>query len=114
MSLAISYESIGQTCVTCYCSGAQVNTPSKMSTNNTVTACADGNEIECVPVQIRGNIATVVVKGFVTLPYTGSAPSVGLCSLASSGIGKVKVLEGARKYVVFNVDTLKKTVTFCL
>ncbi len=112
--MLISYESIGQVCVTCYNSGVQVNQPCKMSTNCSIVACQDTNEIEGVVIASRGSLATVAIKGFVTLPYTGTAPTVGYCSIGATGTGKVKVVDGARKYVVFNVDTNKKTVTFCL
>ena len=112
--MAISYDSIGQLCVTCFSSGAHLNEPCKICANNTVTACQDANEIEGLVVAAKGNLVTVVIKGFVTLPYIGSAPTVGYCPIAAAGSGKVKTLEGAREYVVFNVDTSKKTVTFCL
>ena len=112
--MSISYESIGQVCITCYCSSAGVNHPCKVSSNHTVVSCADGDEIEGVVVAKHSNLATVAVKGFVTLPYTGSAPNVGHCPLASAGSGKVKVSDGAREYLVVNVDTPKKYVTFCL
>ena len=112
--MSISYNNIGQVCVTCYNNSVQINQPCKISTNSSITTCADGNAIEGVVIATRGGIATVVVKGFVTLPYLGSAPSPGYCPLAAAGSGKVKKQDGAREYLVFHVDTSKKTVTFCL
>lgn len=112
--MSISYNSIGQVCITCYNSGVQVNQPCKMSTNNTVAACQDENAIEGVVVAGNNSLATIAVKGFVTLPYSGNAPTLGFCPLAASGTGKVKKLEGAHEYLVCSVDTSKKTVTFCL
>ncbi|MBQ6430904.1 MAG: hypothetical protein IJJ99_03390 [Oscillospiraceae bacterium] len=112
--MLISYDSIGQVCVTCQNSGVQLNQPCKMSTNCTITACQDADDLEGVVVATRGNLATVAVKGFVTLPYTGTAPNLGYCPIAATGTNKVKKLEGAREYVVFSVDSNKKTVTFCL
>lgn len=112
--MAISYESIGQVCVTCNNSSVSSNMPCKIATNNTITACADGNEIHGVVISTRSNIATVAIRGFVTLSYSGTAPTLGYCSLAASTNGKVKVLEGARERLVVHVDTYKKTVTFYL
>lgn len=112
--MSISYDSIGQVCVTCYNSGVQVNQPCKISTNFSIAACQDTDDIAGVVVAARSNLATVAIRGFVTLPYTGTAPTVGYCPIAATGTGKVKMLEGAHEYVVLNVDTNKKTVTFCL
>ena len=112
--MAIAYDSIGQVCVTCFAGGLQVNAPCKLAANNFVAACTDGDAIEGVVLVLKDNIATVAVKGFVTLPYAGNAPTLGYCPLAGNGQGKVKMLAGAREHLVFNVNTTKKTVTFCL
>ncbi len=112
--MSISYDSIGQVCVTFQNSGAHINQPCRISASNTVSACLDTNNIDGVVVAARSNLVTVVIKGFVTLPYTGSAPQVGYCPIAATGTGKVKMLEGAREYLVVQVDSNKKYVTFCL
>jgi len=112
--MSISYDSIGQVCITCFNNGANVNQPCKMSTNNAVTACDDTDGFVGVVVAARGNLATVAVKGFVTLSYSGTAPNIGYTPIAATGVGKVKQFEGAREYLVVNVDTSKKHVTFCL
>ncbi|MBQ3357027.1 MAG: hypothetical protein IJG45_07960 [Oscillospiraceae bacterium] len=112
--MSISYNSIGQVCITCYNNGAQVNQPCKMNANNGVSACQDTDAIAGVVVAARGNLATVAVKGFVTVSYSGDAPALGFSPIAATGMGKVKQLEGAHEYLVVSVDTAKKTVTFCL
>lgn len=112
--MAISYESIGQVCITCTNSGVAENAPCKINFNNSISSCLDGNAIHGVVVAARGNLATVAVSGFVTMPYSGTAPTLGFCPIAGAGSGKVKKLDGAREYLVVNVDTAKKTVTFYL
>ena len=112
--MAISFQYIGQVCITCFNSGVHVDQPCKISTNCSIAACVDGNPIDGVVVAQSNNLATVAVKGFVTLAYTGSTPTLGFCPLAAAGNGKVKKLEGAHEYLVCNVDTIKKFVTFCL
>ena len=112
--MSISYDSIGQVCVTCMGIGPQINAPCKISTNNTVAICVDGDAINGVVVTKNNNLTTVAIRGFVTLPYQGDAPVHGYCPLAAAGNNKVKKLVGAREYLVFQVDTTKKTVTFCL
>lgn len=112
--MSISYNNIGQVCVTCHNTSVQINQPCKVVSNCAVTTCSDGNAFDGVVVATRSNLATVVIRGFVTLSYLGGAPSLGYCPLASAGGSKVKTMEGAREYLVFHVDTSKKTVTFCL
>lgn len=112
--MSISMNSIGQVCVTCLNTNVQINQPCKVTANNTVAACAEGNTIEGVVVAERNHLVTVAVRGFVTLPYIGTAPTLGYCPIVAAGNGKVKKLDGAREYQVFSIDTAKKTVTFCL
>lgn len=112
--MAISYESIGQVCITCTNSGAAENVPCKIIYNNSISSCLDGNAIHGVVVATRGSLATVAISGFVTLPYTGTAPTLGFCPLAAASSGKVKKLDGAHEYLVISVDTTSKTVTFLL
>ena len=112
--MLISYDSIGQVCVTCMGSGPQINSPCKISTSNTIAICVDGDPIDGVVVARNSNLSTVAIRGFVTLPYFGEAPTCGYCPLAAAGPNKVKVMENAHQYQVFQVDTLKKTVTFYL
>ena len=112
--MAISYDSIGQVCVTCMGVSPLLNAPCKFNASNNITVCTEGDQIDGVLVAKSNTLSTVAIKGFVTLPYAGSAPTVGYCPLAVSGNTKVKVQEGAREYLVVQVDTLKKTVTFYL
>ncbi|MFR4994272.1 MAG: hypothetical protein ACLTCV_06405 [Oscillospiraceae bacterium] len=87
------------------------NTVCKMHANDTVAACAAGNDFIGVVVGKRDGLACVQVAGFVTLHYTGTtAPTVGECALAGDGKGGVAVTENAKKYRVLRVDTAAKTV----
>jgi len=112
--MSISYDSIGQVCITCLSNGVQVNQPIKLISNNSVSPCVDGDAIEGVVAATHANLSTVAVKGFVTLTYVGATPTLGYCPLAAAGNGKVKKQDGARDYLVVDVETNKKTVTFCM
>ena len=61
---------------------------------------------------------TVQHEGFITVTYTGSAPSVGQAELACNGSGGVKLVATpgtpGKKYLVVNVDTSGTKVTFKL
>ena len=95
-------------------SSVKVNSPVKLSSNDTVSACAAGNAICGVAVNADAGYAGVQLLGFVTLPYTGPAPSVGLSSLCADGTGGVKTGDVGKKYLVTNVNTEKSTVSFML
>lgn len=113
--MAISYDSIGQECVTARCSSSvPAGYPCKFTTSNTVSACSDANAFHGIAMAQNGNLVTLAVRGFVTLPYSGSAPTVGYCPLAAASAGKVKKLEGAKEHLVVCVDISKSTVTFLL
>lgn len=110
--MAIFHQELGQVCTTMYLQGSAAdNTVCKMHANDTVAACAAGNDFIGVVVGKRDGLACVQVAGFVTLHYTGTtAPSVGECALAGDGKGGVTVTENAKKYRVLRVDTTEKTV----
>ena len=102
--MAIFHQELGQVCTTMYLQGSAAdNTVCKMHANDTVAACAAGNDFIGVVVGKRDGLACVQVAGFVTLHYTGTtAPTVGK--------GGVAVTENAKKYRVLRVDTAAKTV----
>ena len=110
--MAIFHQELGQVCTTMYLQGSAAdNTVCKMHANDTVAACAAGNDFIGVVVGKRDGLACVQVAGFVTLHYTGTtAPTVGECALAGDGKGGVAVTENAKKYRVLRVDTAAKTV----
>lgn len=113
--MAISFDSIGQECVTATSTSTiSANTPCKFLASKHVGACADGNAIHGICIRQEGSLVTLQIKGFVTLPYSGSAPTVGFCSLAAAASGKVKKLENAKEYLVVDVNTTNSTVTFLL
>ncbi len=89
------------------------NSPVKMSSSETVAACAGGEEFCGFAVDCGNGFASVQLCGAVTAPYTGTAPSVGYETLAGSG-DKVTVSDSGREYLVIAVDTTASTVTFLM
>ncbi|MBN2435589.1 MAG: hypothetical protein JXK07_10030 [Spirochaetes bacterium] len=92
----------------------------KISTNLTVALCDEEDNFRGVVVTIdHGNeVCAVKERGYVTLPYTGSAPSVGeAVELVANGDGGVKTPaspDTGKRYPVVDVDTEANTVTFKL
>lgn len=113
--MAISFHSLAQDCVTFRSTAAVTeNTVCKVSANGTVNTCSAGEAFCGVAADSKNEQAAVIVRGFVTLPYTGSNPTLGYCTLCANGSGGVKTAEGAREYLVVQVDTAAKTVSFLL
>ena len=92
----------------------KANTPVKVSKNDTVAPCSAGNAVCGVAVNLHAGYAGVQLSGFVTLPYTSTAPTLGFSALCADGTGGVKVGDAGRKYLVTNVNTEKQTVSFML
>lgn len=85
-----------------------------MADNLTVKPCASGNKLVGVCVNVRGEYACVQLDGYVTLDYTGMAPTVGYCALAADGKGGVSTSSGGKEYLVTDVDSAKKKVGIIL
>lgn len=97
--------------------GTDENKPVKITANKTAGLATDGDNFYGVIETISEDNAVCVVKkrGIVTLPYSGSAPSLDNVQLAANGAGGVKTGTGANKYyTVLDVDTTNTEVTFDL
>ncbi len=110
----IQYQGIGAVVVTAKHENVKVGEAVQYSASDTVKVPAAGGAFHGVCVFEKNGEASVQVGGFVTLPYTGTAPTVGYCTLAANGTGGAAVTAGSRSYLTVAVDTSEKTVTFCL
>ena len=118
--MAISFGAIGERYVTFLAgSGAEAGVLCKVTGNAEVGACASGDCFCGVVTQVRGGTASVLMGGYVELPYTGTAPAAGFAELVADGAGGVRVpaaataskpAEMGRSYLVVRVDTAGKTV----
>ena len=109
------YEQIGQVCATFASRGESApGQVCSICNNDTVELCG----VECdfcgIVAQSHGDYVSVIVKGFVTVPYTGSDPSVGYVSLSGDGTGNIRTCPDANSYLITKVDTVNKTVTILL
>jgi hypothetical protein len=97
--------------------GTDEGKPAKISDNKTAALAADGDEFYGTIQSISEDEAVCVIKnrGIITLPYTGTAPSVGYGDLVANGAGGVKKGAGTNQmFWIFDVDTTNGTVTFDL
>ena len=103
--MAITFGEIGKQYVTFESDDAEAGQVCKMSANGTVTVCEEDDGFIGVVDSIRGGFASVVLNGYVELPYSGTAPSVGFATLLADGEGGVCADEDGREYLIVNVDT---------
>lgn len=110
----VSFEEIGA--VTATFLATEDVTPGevvKISANGQVDACAAGEAFCGLALSNRKGFAGVQVKGFMTLPISGSV-SLGQVVLAADGTGKVKTATTGVTALVVSVDTDAGTAVVCL
>ena len=86
----------------------------KMDNNLTVAPCNSGDAFIGTAINVKNEYACVQLDGYVTLAYTGTAPTVGYCALVADGKGGVKIADTGREYLVTDVDTVNKTAGIIL
>ena len=89
-------------------------TPVKMTANGKVAAAVAGDRFIGTCVYTRCGFAAVQVEGYVTLPYTSTAPTINYAKLVADGNGGVKTDTNGSEVVVLSVDTTAKTVGFIM
>ena len=86
----------------------------KVCGSGTVGPCSDGDDFCGVADTVRGGRCGVVLRGFVTVPYSLPAPALGYVGVAADSTGGIKAAQSGRKCLVVGVDTVKKTVDLLL
>ena len=112
--MKVSFDGIGDSLITFMNDGVKKGEICKVGAAGTVAPCAAGNAFDGLAVFAEGEYAGVRLRGFVTAPYTGTAPAVGRAVLAANGSGGVKTAENGNTYIVVDKDTVNKTVTFLM
>ena len=115
--MSISFGGVGELCVT-FKAAASVTkgSPVKMSANDTVAICSTGDRLMGVAIDVKDDgYCTVQLNGYVTMKYSGTAPTVGYAVLGANGTGGVKtVSSGGGEHLILNVDTTGSTVGFII
>ena len=111
----ICHENEGQLCTTFQFTGEMtVGAPCTMAYSNIIKASDADEAFVGIIASVRGNIASVIMRGLVTVGYSGNMPSIGFTALVADGTGKVKMGESGNTYAIVAVDTNAKTVTFLI
>lgn len=85
-----------------------------LNNNGIVKKAVADKDIHGVCVSNNGTVVGVQLKGSVTLPYTGTAPTVGYCVLQTAGNNAVKAASNGQAYLVLSVNTDSQTTTILL
>ena len=118
--MKLSYEGIGQWAATFACDHLAEGELVKISANGTVSTCSDGESFcgMVLSVSRGGDACAVALGGLVTAGYTETAPELGWemgwSGLSADGEGGVQADADGSTYLVVDVDTTAKTVTFVL
>lgn len=108
--MAITFGAIGKQYVTFASDDAAEGQVCKMSANGTVTACDEDDAFIGVVESIRGGFASVVLNGYVELPYSGTAPDLGYAILAADDAGGVAEAEAGRTCLIVTIDSTNGTL----
>ena len=110
----VSFEDIGAVIATFAQDGVKPGQVVKITANGEVGACSANDAFAGQAQSVRGGFAGVQVKGFLTLPITGSV-ALGRVSLAADGTGGVQTAStGGVPALVVSVDAAAKTAVVCL
>lgn len=109
--MKVSYQEVGIETVTFPNKRATEGKLVKITTDGTEN-CADGDKFAGLVHTAEPMYASVQLHGFVTVPYSGTAPSYGFVNLLADGTGGVKVGSTGRSHLVVNVNRTAGTVTF--
>ena len=113
--MTISYEGAGQLCVIMRRDeDVTAGIPCVVTKNDCVSIADAEDQFAGVVANVNGSLASVIVRGFVTVAYSGPNPTAGICKLLADGNGKVMKSDAGRDYLVTCVDMAGKTVTFLL
>ena len=114
--MKVSDEGIGQWAATFACGQVSEGEMVKVSASGEVSACSDGDSFcgQVLSVGRDGSACAVALGGMVTAGYTGTAPELGWSILVGDGSGGVKTATTGHSYLVVDVDSDAKTVTFAL
>jgi hypothetical protein len=112
----VSYEGIGEKAVTMKAAdGLATGMLSKISQSDTAAACGEGDVFHGKALSVREGYAVIQLDGFVSAPYTGTAPQRATGPGVRRGRSVRPCGRGERQsMLVVSVDSTAKKVTFRL
>ncbi len=113
--MSISFKGINEQVVTFAIEAElEVGTLVTMSESATVKACESGDLFVGVVVSSHGNIAAVQTNGYISLPYSGTAPALGITALSAADAKTAAADTSGRTVTVIELDEASKTAGILL
>ena len=114
--MEISFEGIGQVAVTfAAADGVQPGMAVALTADSTVGVGKGGDGLCGVVLTAKNGTAAVQVGGMVQVGYSGTAPAIGMNTVAVDGSGKIKtVTSGGVSCMVVSVNTADSTAVIKL
>ena len=89
--MSISFKGFNEQVITFKVQGdVEVGTLVKMCESETVEPCTNGDNFIGIAVSVNGDIAAVQTGGYIGLPYSGAAPSLGSASISAANATQIK------------------------
>ena len=108
--MSVSYEGIGYLAVTLPNRNCTVGQLCTLNLSGQGVNAGDGETFLGVVEAVDGKKMAVQIEGFVTMKYSGTAPSLGYVKLSSNGNGGVRVNNAGREYLVLECNNDTSTV----
>lgn len=116
--MSISFKGYGENVLTFNTTLTKVGIPVMVSSDCRVVEATTDRDFMGITCYADGELAGVIMDGYVEMTYTGSIPTLGYCNLVADGSGGVKAAaSGASSnhiVRVLKVDAENKTVGFIL
>lgn len=115
--MKIAFDNIGDLSATFLSHNAEKGNVVTMYSPKTVTPASDASDFVGVCTFSDGGAATVKVKGFVTVSYTGSMVAPGVRKIICSGPDSIRLAadeEIGREVLVVDADSAAKIATILL
>ncbi len=92
----------------------EVGTLVKMSDSATVEKCKGNDLFIGIVASSSGNIVAVQTGGYISIPYSGTAPTLGITALSAADEKTVTTDESGRSVTVIELDETNKTAGILL
>lgn len=116
--MSISFKGYGENVLTFKAEVSEAGVPVEVNEDCTVKVAAADKDFIGIICEVNGEVAGVIVDGYVEMTYTGNAPSYGYCNLVANGSGGVKAAASGtasnHTVRVLKIDTENKIVGFIL
>ena len=113
--MSISVKGYGENVLTFNTELTEAGVPVTVGADSTVSKATADSDFIGFTTYADGEIAGVIVDGYVEVPYTGSVPPYGFAALVSNGTNGVKTSTSSKHIVrVVKVDIDTRTVGFIL